>query len=295
MQRTKKYLWRISLAVCRRGVIMIEFIDIPEVCPICGEPTTIKKEIDTKVLVCTNPSCEGKLINIIDHFAGKKGLDIKGLSKATLEKLITWGWINNRKDLFELKNYRSEWIRKPGFGIKSVDNILNAIESSRTCDLAAFITAIGIPLIGSTAAKELTKIFSTWEEFAAAAESDYKFWTIPNFGAEMHNAITKFDYTEAKEIYNNYLIINSVDLTIDSSDCKDLIFVITGKLNNFKNRDELKALIESKGGKVSGSISGKTNYLINNDVNSTSSKNVSAKKLGVSIISEDDFIKLFNN
>ena len=283
------------MAGCRRGVIMIEFIDIPEVCPICGKPRTIKKEIDTKVLVCTNPSCEGKLINIIDHFAGKKGLDIKGLSKATLEKLITWGWINSRKDLFGLKNYRLEWIRKPGFGIKSVDNILNAIESSRTCDLAAFITAIGIPLIGSTAAKELTKVFPTWEEFAAAAESDYKFWTIPNFGAEMHNAIIKFDYTEAKEIYNNYLTINSVDLTTDSSDCKDLIFVITGKLNNFKNRDELKALIESKGGKVSGSISGKTNYLINNDVNSTSSKNASAKKLGVSIISEDDFIKLFNN
>jgi DNA ligase (NAD+) len=247
-------------------------------------------------LYCSNPSCDGKLINKLDHFCGKKGLDIKGLSKATLEKLINWGWVSSYKDLFELKNHRAEWVKIPGFGVKSVDNILNAIESGRVCDLPPFIAALGIPLIGSTASKEIVKVFSTWDSFMSAVESHYHFWDIPNFGYEMHSAITRFDYTEAKELYNNYLTINAVQP--QSSEVENtldgLSLVITGKLNHFKNRDELKAAIEARGGKVAGSISGKTSYLINNDVNSTSSKNASAKKLGVPIISEDAFIEMFS-
>ena len=274
----------------------IGFINIPSVCPICGEPTAQKTDLFSTFLVCENPSCEGKLINKLDHFCGKKGLDIKGLSKATLEKLINWGWVSNYKDLFELKNHRAEWIRMPGFGIKSVDNILNAIESARVCDLPPFIAALGIPLIGSTASKEIVKVFPDWNSFMSAVESNYHFWDIPNFGFEMHSAITRFNYTEAKELYNNYLTVNAVqpqssgvENTLDG-----LSLVITGKLNHFKNRDELKAVIEARGGKVAGSISGKTSYLINNDVNSSSSKNMSAKKLGVPIISEDAFIEMFS-
>ena len=270
-------------------------LPIPEVCPICGGKTEVRMDIDTKVLYCSNPSCDGKLINKLDHFCGKKGLDIKGLSKATLEKLINWGWVSNYKDLFELKNYRAEWVKIPGFGVKSVDNILNAIESGRECELPAFIASLGIPLIGSTASKEIVKVFPDWNSFIAAVESNYHFWDIPNFGFEMHSAITRFDYTEAKFLYDNYLVVNAtqpqsseVDSTLDG-----LSLVITGKLNHFKNRDELKALIEARGGKVAGSISGKTSYLINNDVNSSSSKNMSAKKLGVPIISEDAFIEMF--
>lgn len=273
----------------------IGFINIPSVCPICGKPTAQKTDLFSTFLVCENPSCEGKLINRLDHFCGKKGLDIKGLSKATLEKLINWGWVSNYKDLFELKNYRAEWIKKPGFGAKSVDNILNSIESGRECELSAFIASLGIPLIGSTASKEIVKVFPDWNSFITAVETNYHFWDIPNFGFEMHSAITRFDYTEAKELYDNYLVVNvtqpqssEVDSTLDG-----LSLVITGKLNHFKNRDELKALIEARGGKVAGSISGKTSYLINNDVNSSSSKNVSAKKLGVPIISEDAFIEMF--
>lgn len=274
----------------------ISFINIPSVCPICGEPTAQKTDLFSTFLVCENPSCEGKLINKLDHFCGKKGLDIKGLSKATLEKLINWGWVSNYKDLFELKNHRAEWIRMPGFGIKSVDNILNAIESARVCDLPPFIAALGIPLIGSTASKEIVKVFPDWNSFMSAVESNYHFWDIPNFGFEMHSAITRFNYTEAKELYNNYLTVNAVQP--QSSEVENtldgLSLVITGKLNHFKNRDELKAVIEARGGKVAGSISGKTSYLINNDVNSTSSKNASAKKLGVPIISEDAFIEMFS-
>ena len=274
----------------------IGFINIPNKCPICGEPTAQKTDLFSTFLVCENPSCEGKLINKLDHFCGKKGLDIKGLSKATLEKLINWGWVSNYKDLFELKNHRAEWIRTPGFGIKSVDNILNSIESGRECGLPAFIASLGIPLIGSTASKEIVKVFPDWNSFMSAVESNYHFWNIPNFGFEMHSAITRFDYTEAKELYDNYLTVNAVQP--QSSEVENtldgLSLVITGKLNHFKNRDELKAVIEARGGKVAGSISGKTSYLINNDVNSTSSKNASAKKLGVPIISEDAFIEMFS-
>ena len=273
----------------------IGFINIPNKCPICGEPTAQKTDLFSTFLICENPSCEGKLINKLDHFCGKKGLDIKGLSKATLEKLINWGWVSSYKDLFELKNHRAEWVKMPGFGIKSVDNVLNSIESGRECELPAFIASLGIPLIGSTASKEIVKVFPDWNSFMSAVESNYHFWDIPNFGFEMHSAITRFDYTEAKELYNNYLTVNAVQP--QSSEVENtldgLSLVITGKLNHFKNRDELKALIEARGGKVAGSISGKTSYLINNDVNSSSSKNMSAKKLGVPIIAEDAFIEMF--
>ena len=273
-----------------------EILEVPSACPICGAETVIKIDNLTQVLYCPNKDCEGKIINKINHAIGKKGLDIKGLSKATLEKLMEWGWVSNYADIFNLNQYRDEWIRKPGFGIKSVDKMLNAIEASKNCELSAFISSLGIPLIGTTASKELTKIFNTWEDFINAVESGYHFWTIPNFGTEMHTAIITFDYTEAKQIYANYLNISAVSaspINEVADSLANITVVITGKVCRFKNRDDLKAAIERRGGKVVGSISGKTNYLINNDVESTSSKNLSAKKLGVPIISEDAFIETF--
>ena len=267
--------------------------EVPAVCPICGEPTKIEMPIGTKILVCSNPNCEGKFINRLDHFCGKKGLDIKGLSKATLEKLVNWGWISNLEDIFKLNQHRNEWIKKTGFGVKSVDNILNAIEDAKNCELNTFISSLGIPLIGETASKELVKIFPTWEQFISATENNYKFWSIPNFGIEMNNAIVNFDYTEAKNIYN-YLIINKInENNSNKNKLEGLTFVITGKVNHFKNRDELKNYIENNGGKVVGSISSKTNYLINNDIESTSSKNLAAKKLGIPILSEENFLEKF--
>jgi DNA ligase (NAD+) len=286
-----------------KSAVMIEdceeanvVIDIPATCPICGKPTAQKTDLLSTFLVCENPSCEGKLINRLDHFCGKKGLDIKGLSKATLEKLIDWGWVSNFKDLFELKNYRTDWIKMPGFGIKSVDKVLDAIEASKACELPAFIASLGIPLIGTTASREIVKVFSDWDSFISAVESNYHFWDIANFGFEMHSAITRFDYTEAKELYSNYLTVSSVQpqSTEIENNLNGLNFVITGKVVHFKNKDELKSVIEAHGGKVVGSISSKTNYLINNDVNSTTSKNASAKKLGVPIISEDAFLEMLN-
>ena len=269
----------------------------PKECPICGGEVSLEtsSDSDTRILVCKNWLCYGKLINRLDHFCGKKGLDIKGLSKATLEKLIDWEWVKNYEDIFKLHEHKLEWVNKTGFGEKSVSNILTAIEESKDCCLDKFIAALGIPLIGTRAAKDLDQQFCSWSNFIKAVEEKFKFYDLPNFGWEMHSSIVNFDYTEAINLANNYVNILSSEYgaTQPESELKDKTVVITGKLNAFKNRDALKEKIESLGGKVSGSISGKTDYLINNDVNSTSSKNASAKKLSIPIISEEDFCKMF--
>lgn len=275
----------------------LTFIDIPDVCPVCGGKVEQVTEIDSTVLQCTNPMCNGKLINVLDHFCGKKGLDIKGLSKATLEKLIDWEWVNSITDIFNLKDHRSDWIKKAGFGVKSVDNILNAIEVSRECELSQLIAGLGIPLIGAGAAKDLTQHFLSWIDFIDAVHNNFNFATLPNFGFEMHSAISTFDYTEAENLVNNNIIIvkDIGNTTNNNSNIFDgLTFVITGKLNHYKNRDELISVITSLGGKVTGSVSKNTTYLINNDVHSASSKNRTATSLGVPILSEEDFLKLID-
>lgn len=270
------------------------YLYAPKACPICGGMTVIETLNDSSNLVCVNTNCEGKLINKLDHFCGKKGLDIKGLSKATLEKLIDWNWIKSYEDIFNLKDYKLDWINKAGFGEKSVSNMLAAIEEGKKCSLDKFIAALGIPLIGTRAAKDLADNFHSWSEFIKAIETNFKFYVLPNFGVEMHNSLTTFDYSEAIKLAEQYLtILDTEQETKVESELKDKTIVITGKLIKFKNRDELKEKIETLGGKVSGSISGKTSYLINNDVNSTSSKNMSAKKLNVPIVSEEDFCKMF--
>jgi len=271
----------------------IPMIEIPKICPYCGEPTEIRKDIDSEVLYCTNPQCGGKLINRLDHFCGKKGLDIKGLSKATFEKLIDWGWINNIEDIFTLAAHRNEWINKSGFGTKSVDKILTSIEEHKHTTLNAFISAIGIPFIGKTVAADLAKEFKTYEDFRnAVKDKEYHFYDLPNFGIEMDNFLKTFDYSEADRI-SKILIIETpvVNNTLINSNLQGKIIVITGKLTNFKNRDELKSIIEKAGGKVGSSITGKTDLLINNDVNSNSAKNNAAKQRGIPILSEADFIK----
>ena len=267
--------------------------EIPNVCPVCGGAVEERTQVDSTILVCVNPECSGKFINKLDHFCGKKGLDIKGLSKATLEKLIDWGWIKNISDIFELSQFKNEWVKKPGFGIKSVEKVLSAIEEASNCELHQFIAALGIPLIGTTTAKELTKYFHSWNEYIEAVRTDYRFYLLPNFGSEMSYAIKNFNYKEAELIVDKYIKIKEFKEDNKSDNLNGKVFVITGKLTSFKNRDELKDKIESLGGKVTGSISKNTNYLINNDTESSSSKNVSAKKLGIPIISEEKFIEDF--
>lgn len=279
----------------------ISIIPIPEVCPYCGAPTEIRKDYDSEVLYCPNQQCSARLINRLDHFVGKKGLDIKGLSEKTLEKLIDWGWINSLEDIFKLQEHRNEWIEKSGFGIASVDKILTAIEEGRNCTASKFIAAIGIPQIGKVASEDLVKVYHTYNGFRHAVDfpdEDDRLYNIKGIGDVMIKILTSFDYTEADNIFDNYIneIITSVPEVEEQEDrkLKDKIFVITGKTSHFKNRNELKNFIEENGGKVTGSVSKKTSYLVNNDVNSTSSKNKTAKELNIPIITEQQLIDLIN-
>ena len=276
----------------------IIFLEIPKVCPYCGKPTEIRKDNNSEVLFCPNEQCESRLINKLEHFCGKKGLDIKGISKATFQKLIDWGWINSLSDIFLLKDHREEWIKKPGFGVKSVDKILSSIEEKQNkVSLESFISAIGIPLIGDVAAKEIAKHFKTYEEFKSAVQDEKYIFDYPYFGVEMNNNLKIFDYSEADEISSKFIKIDNNQSTAEiqkSNDkLKDKVIVITGKLSIVKNRAELVDKIQSCGGKVSNSVSKKTNILINNDTTSTSSKNLAAQKLNIPIMSEKEFIEKF--
>jgi len=263
-------------------------IPLPEKCPICGEEVKIKANGDVKELYCPNPNCAGKIINQFDHFVGKKGLDIKGLSKATIEKLLEWDWLHDLHDIFELHNYKMEWGKKPGFGAKSVANILNAIEQAKTTTLDKFISALGIPLIGSTVSKDICTKIKDYEEFRNKCLTHFDFMKWDGFAESKTEALWNYDFTEANKIYEYLTIIQEekedVSLTLNGK-----TIVITGRLTEFKNRNELQKAIEDRGGKVTGSISKRTDYLINNDINSDSSKNKSAKEYGIPIITEADF------
>lgn len=270
-------------------------IELPEICPVCGKPVKIKENDGVKILVCDNPSCEGKLINKLDHFFGIKGLNAKGISKATFEKLIEWGWVFDLCDVYNLEEYADAWKKKPGFGVASVNKIFASIgEASSNVHWENFLCAIGIPLIGSTVSKDLSKIFHSWEEFRQAVKDGYKFYDLPNFGIEKHKAIINFDYNEADRLAKFYITFSDPQLEKKESESlkmtfKDKVFVITGKLQTFKNRAELQADIEKHGGKVTGAVSKNTSYLINNNKESNSSKNLSAQKLGIPIITEAEY------
>lgn len=278
----------------QKGIYITDgLINIPVECPICGELVEIIGDNDSEFVCCSNPMCEGRLINRLDHFCSKKGLDIRGLSKNTLEKLIDWGWVSTIADIFRLSEYAIQWKQKSGFGERSVENILSAIENSKKCKLSNFITGLGIPLVGTATAKELAKEFKTWADFRNAIASGFNFCSLAGFGIEMHYAISKFDYTLADFIAGEYLTFEVETASDVEATLEGMAVVITGKLNRFKNRGELQKLIEVMGGKVAGSVSKNTTYLINNDTESSSSKNLTAKKLGVKIISEEEFIEKF--
>ena len=271
-----------------------EYFTLPYVCPVCGGEVETRKEVDSEMLYCANPQCEGKLVNRIEHFFGKKGLDAKGISKATISKLIDLGWVTRIADVFNLSRYKDEWKALPGFGEKSVSNILGSIDACRNCDLESAIAGIGIPLIGRTVAKDLAKRFATYAAFKENIEGSFDFSTIGGYGYEMNKSLKTFNYEELDYIVENYLNIKEDIKENYEKKLQNLVFCVTGKVNIWKNRDELSAFIESLGGKVTGSVSKNTNYLINNDVNSTSAKNNKAKELGIPIISEQTFMDSFD-
>jgi len=271
------------------GPITGEYIEPPSECPVCGKPTkVIESDSGVHELYCSNSECPGKLINQLDHFLGKKGLDIKGISKATLEKLINLGWVNNKLDIFSLKDHEKEWKQLPGFGNKSVENILNNIEAGKNTTLEKFISSLGIPLIGVNVAKELVKYFPTWADFRNSVNEKFNYSELPDFGDAKTESILNYFYAEADKIAELLIFSQTEKLSINNT-LQDKRIVITGALHKFKNRSELQKLIEAAGGKVVATVTKNTSMLINNDKTSQSSKNVAAQKLNIPIVSEDDF------
>ena len=263
--------------------------DVIDRCPICGEYLSVIHENEIERVYCNNPQCTGKLVNRLDYFCSKKGLDIKGLSKATLEKLIEWNWLLTIEDLFKLSQYRATWINKTGFGPASVDKILNAIDVAKECTPAQFLTALGIPYVGKVASEALMKKFKTYNNFREAVKNkSSELYNIAGIGEVMIENLLKYNYSEADSIFEHYIKEKIVEKTTNDL-LKDKVFCITGKTKLYKNRDELAEVIKSYGGKVASSVTSKTTYLINNDTTSTSSKNTTAKKLNVPIINEEEF------
>lgn len=272
-------------------------IYMPEFCPICGSPLEITSDNGVDRLHCINENCDGKIINKINHFFGKKGLNVKGLSKATIEKLIDWEWVSAISDIFHLSEHKKEWIQKSGFGEKSVTNILTAIDSRRTITISELLSAIGIPKVGLTVAKKIEEVYPDWDSFKQAAIGN-SMDKIDGIGEEIAYNLRHYDYSWVDALISNkdisIVVIEKEDVVkISSTSLDGQTIVITGKLKLFKNRAALEQLIKDYGGKVSSAINGKTTLLINNDSGSTSKKNLDAQEKGVPILTEEEFVEKF--
>ena len=274
-----------------------EYFDIPKICPICGGETKLRMSADNtvKILYCTNPNCGGKALSKISFFVSKNGLNIKGLSEKTIEKLINWGWLDSVLDIFTLDLHREEWIEQEGYGRLSVDKILNSIAAVRNkgCDLVHFISALSIPLVSLRNAAVIAKIFPTWEEFKQNRET-YDWANVYSFGEEIAKNITTFDYSEADYIIEHFLRLkeNDANITQAANLLSGKSFAITGKVTRIKNRDALEAIIKENGGEIAKSVTKKTSYLISNDNNPSSFKAKKATDYGVKIISEETFFSM---
>lgn len=270
-------------------------IEIPKVCPVCGGMTRISMENETKTLYCTNPQCQAKQVKSFALFVSRDALNIEGLSEATLEKFIDSGFIKDYVDIFHLERYEEQIKQMEGFGEKSYVNLQNSIEKARVTTLPRLVYSLGILNIGLANAKMICKALDNDPQRVVNATQE-ELSEIPGVGEVI--AGTYVEYF-AKEIHRNlfYRLLDEVTLPEKETDSAPQIFegknfVITGSVNHFANRGEVKELIESKGGKVTGTVTSKTDYLINNDVQSKSSKNKKARELGIPIISEEEFLEM---
>lgn len=267
---------------------------VPKICPACGKDTTIKKDNESKVLLCTNPDCQVKHIKQYAMMASRDALNIDGLSESTLEKFLSKGFIKSDSDLFHLDKFKDEIINMDGFGKRSYEKLIAALDEAKNTTVSRFLYSLGIAGIGSANAKMIAKYFDNDIDRIISASKD-DLLEIEGIGEVLANSIADFFKSE-KNIENIESLRKILKFEKEESGGGDKlsgkVCVITGSLQHFSNRNELKELIEKNGGKVSGSVSSKTNYLINNDTASNSSKNKKAKELGVEIISEEDFLKL---
>lgn len=279
-----------------------EMINIPSICPICGSATKIVKDndSDSEVLICINDDCKGKLIGKLSHAVSKNALDVDGLSKATIQKFIDLGWLTSIKDIYHLSDHEKEMSMLEGFGKRSVTKLLDSIEKSRNTSLQRFIYSLSIPLVGKSASKDISnEVDGDYDAFIhilSVYGAEY-FKNIPGIGNSIVNSVNDFFRKHCNVMYDlskEFTFEKPISLAT-TDDIKSLVgktFVITGSLEHFENRDAAKAEIELHGGKVSGSVSAKTSYLVNNDIESTSGKNKKAKELGIPIISENQLIAM---
>ncbi len=268
---------------------------IPEECPVCGGKTQISQTNDVKSLYCTNPDCQAKKIKSFELFVSRDAMNMDGMSSATLEKFIDAGFIHTFADLFHLDRYRQEIIEMEGFGEKSYENIIASVKKAQDTTLPRFLYSLGIPGIGPANARVLCQAFSyDLEKLMAAAEEDLT--QVEGIGPVLAKGLCDYFGDEERQRMVRALLaevnIPKEISTEATSTLTGKTFVITGSVEHFPNRSALKAYIEERGGKVAGSVSSKTDYLINNDVTSNSSKNKKARELGITILSEADFLAL---
>lgn len=270
------------------------YIRIPSQCPVCESSTQIVKENDSEVLMCTNPHCKGKLLGRVSHFVSKKGMDISGLSEETIKKFIELGWIAEITDVYNLGQHYDRLSTMSGFGRKSVDKLRKSIENSKTVRLDKFITSLSIPGIGTSQSRELAKVFNTWDDFRDASVGCYNFTQIDGFGDVLNKNIHSWfkDMSCIAEQLASLMTFKTEEKRNTDNSLDGKSFVVTGKVFRFRNRDEIKSEIEKQGGKVTSSVTKSTYALINNDIESNSSKNKKAKELGVQIINEDQLIEM---
>lgn len=271
-------------------------VEIPEICPVCNGPTRIRKVNDVEALYCINPDCQAKKLKAFTLFVSRDAMNIDGLSEMTLEKFIASGYVREYADLFHLDRYRDEIVEMEGFGERSYQKLTDSLEKARHTTLPKLLYSLGIPNIGAANAKVLCREYDYDLTRLRAAKAE-ELSEIPGVGGVIGASVEEyFSDTE----HNRWLddLLKELDIQEETVDESQLtlngkVFVITGSLNQFGNRNELKNLIETRGGKVTGSVTSKTDYLINNDTMSSSSKNKKAKELGVEIISEQDFLDRF--
>jgi len=272
-------------------------LEIPKVCPVCGHPTEIKQLNEVQSLYCTNQKCAAKQMKSFALFVSRDAMNIDGLSEATLEKFIENGFIHEYADLFYLDRYKEEITRMEGFGEKSYQNLTDSIEKARNTTLPRVLYALGIANIGVATAKVLCKHFNY--DFEGLRHADVESLScVEGVGEVIASAYVAYMQDEDNQQKIDRLIqelqIEVPQVDTDSQTLAGMIFVITGSLNHFANRNDLKDLIEQKGGKVTGSVTGKTTCLINNDSTSGSSKNKKAKELNVHILTEEEFLAKYD-
>ena len=277
-------------------------LHIPEQCPVCHHATEIvaSQQSGTRTLHCTNPTCPAKQLKKYARFVSKSGMDIDGISEQTLARFINLGWISNFADIYRLPDHIREIASLEGFGERSAANIVKSIEKAREVDAQRLLIALSIPKCGADVAKRLLGAYAFGDlmQTASITDDNEHFAHIDGIGPERSALIVGWfhdeDNTKVLSDLLSLIKVRQQQHQRSGNQCEGLTFVITGDVHHYKNRNELKAYIEARGGKVAGSVSGSTSFLINNDVTSTSGKNKKAKELGIPILSEDDFLSRFS-